>query len=187
MRLASLLALALFLAGCAEEPNDPPATSSSPALSPTPLATPLSTSTPVVATPSGSDVTPVANATPAPTPEPAPSPTPPPPPSPTPTPTPTTTPDATPTPTPTPATPTPVTINIQGFVFVGSHTVPVGTSVTWKNLDSAPHTATANDGSFNTGTLGQGQTGSHTFSTAGSFPYKCAIHPSMTATLTVTA
>ena len=136
----------------------------------------------------GSGVAPPAEATPPPTPTSTPEVTPAPEVTPTPEATPTPSPTPSPTPTATaPATPPPVTINIQGFAFVGTHTVPVGTTVTWKNLDSAPHTATANDGSFGTGTLGQGQTGSHTFTSAGSFPYKCAIHPSMTATLTVTA
>lgn len=133
--------------------------------------------------------TPNATATPAPAsppPPPSATPSPTPTPTPTPSPTPTATPTPPPTPTPTP-TPTAVTINIQGFAFSGTHTVPVGTTVTWKNLDGSSHTATANDGSFDTGSLAQGQTASHTFTTAGSYPYKCAFHPSMTATLTVTA
>ena len=63
--------------------------------------------------------------------------------------------------------------------------VPAGTTVTWQNDDSAPHTATASDGSFDSGSLDQGQTFSHTFEAAGTFEYACAIHPTMTGTVTV--
>jgi hypothetical protein len=38
---------------------------------------------------------------------------------------------------------------------------------------------------FDTGTLQKGQSGSHTFSQAGSFPYVCTIHPFMHGTITV--
>jgi len=54
-------------------------------------------------------------------------------------------------------------------------TVSVGTTVTWKNDDSMTHTVTSNTaGQFNM-TIGSGSTASHQFSTAGSFPYHCAI------------
>src|SRR4051795_9874959 len=42
-------------------------------------------------------------------------------------------------------------------------TVQVGGKVTWQNEDTAPHTATAEDGSFDTGTLARGKIGSETF------------------------
>jgi len=61
----------------------------------------------------------------------------------------------------------------------------VGDSVTWTNRDEAPHTATGGGGSFNTGNLEQGQSGSHTFSSAGRFPYICALHPTMKGTVVV--
>jgi len=58
-------------------------------------------------------------------------------------------------------------------------TVQVGGKVTWLNQDSAPHTATAEDGSFNTGTLEQGKLKSETFKQAGTYEYICQIHPDM--------
>jgi plastocyanin len=58
-------------------------------------------------------------------------------------------------------------------------TVQVGGKVIWLNQDSAPHTATAEDGSFDTGTLEQGKLKSETFKQAGTYPYICEIHPSM--------
>ncbi|MCK9518795.1 MAG: cupredoxin family copper-binding protein [Dehalococcoidia bacterium] len=79
-------------------------------------------------------------------------------------------------------------VNIQGFAFAPANVaVNVGDSVTWTNSDTVPHTATADDGSFNTGNLNTGASGSVTFNTAGTFAYFCAIHPSMRGTVVVTA
>ncbi len=63
--------------------------------------------------------------------------------------------------------------------------VGVGDTVTWTNEDSEPHTATANNASFDTGTLDQGESGSHTFNKAGTFKYTCTIHPDMKASVVV--
>jgi plastocyanin len=63
--------------------------------------------------------------------------------------------------------------------------VQVGGKVTWRNEDSAPHTATADDGSFDTGTIDQGKTGSATFKDPGTFTYICEIHPTMHGTVEV--
>lgn len=77
-------------------------------------------------------------------------------------------------------------IAIQDFAFDPDDlTIPVGTTVTWTNNDGAPHTVTADDGSFDSGNLGQGDTFTFTFEEAGTFTYICKIHPSMTATITV--
>ena len=78
-------------------------------------------------------------------------------------------------------------VTIAGFAFDPADLeVAAGTEVTWTNDDSAPHTATADDGTFDTGTLEQGDSGSATFDEPGDFPYHCAIHPDMTGTITVT-
>jgi LPXTG-motif cell wall-anchored protein len=77
-------------------------------------------------------------------------------------------------------------VSIQGFAFhPPTITVSVGDTVTWTNQDSAEHTATASDGSFDTGTLRKGQSGSHTFTRAGTFSYICSIHPFMHGTVEV--
>jgi plastocyanin len=77
-------------------------------------------------------------------------------------------------------------VSIASFSFQpAALSVSVGTTVTWTNNDSASHTVTADDGSFTSGTLGNGGTFSQSFATAGTFAYHCAIHPSMTATITV--
>ncbi|HZO07378.1 MAG TPA: cupredoxin family copper-binding protein [Solirubrobacterales bacterium] len=63
--------------------------------------------------------------------------------------------------------------------------VEAGSTVSWTNEDSAPHTATADDGSFDTDTLDKGKTGKVTFEEAGTFPYFCEIHPTMHGTVEV--
>jgi plastocyanin len=82
---------------------------------------------------------------------------------------------------------TEVKVQIANFAFNPSTlTVKVGTTVTWTNADSAPHTVTANDGSFASGDLNQGDSFSFTFTTAGTYAYHCGVHPGMKATITVT-
>jgi plastocyanin len=79
-------------------------------------------------------------------------------------------------------------VTISGFSF-SALSVPVGTTVTWKNADSATHTATADSVSafqFDTGDIAAGATSRGvTFSQAGSFSYHCTYHSSMKATITV--
>jgi hypothetical protein len=80
------------------------------------------------------------------------------------------------------------TVAISGFAFApASVSVSVGDSVTWTNGDGVGHTATADDASFDTGTIAGGGSDSVTFSTAGTFAYHCTIHPAMTGTITVAA
>ena len=50
----------------------------------------------------------------------------------------------------------------------------------------APHTVTADDGSFDTGKIDPGASATITVDTAGTFAYHCNFHPSMKATITVT-
>jgi plastocyanin len=63
--------------------------------------------------------------------------------------------------------------------------VQAGGKVIWQNQDTAPHTATADDGSFDTGTIEKGKIGSETFKDAGTFTYFCEIHPTMHGTVEV--
>lgn len=64
-------------------------------------------------------------------------------------------------------------------------TIEAGGKVTWINRDAAPHTATADDGSFDTGTLEMGKLKSESFKEAGTYPYFCEIHPDMRGTVEV--
>ncbi len=75
---------------------------------------------------------------------------------------------------------------MDNFQFSGQVRVAPGGTVTVVNNDSAPHTATARDGSFNTGNIAAGDTGSFTAPTEpGTYQFFCAVHPSMTGTLVV--
>ena len=65
-------------------------------------------------------------------------------------------------------------------------TVAAGTTVTWTNTGSVSHTVTADDGSFDSGTLPSGGTFQHRFATPGTYAYHCNIHHSMTAKVIVT-
>jgi len=79
-------------------------------------------------------------------------------------------------------------VTIVDFAFQpASLEVPAGTTVTWTNSGAAPHTVTADDGAFDSGTLQPGGTFSFTFDTPGTFAYHCEIHPNMMATIIVTA
>jgi plastocyanin len=77
-------------------------------------------------------------------------------------------------------------VSIVDFAFdPAAVEIPVGATVTWTNTGAATHTATASDGTFDSGQLAPGATFSHTFTAAGTFPYICQIHPQMTGTITV--
>jgi plastocyanin len=75
--------------------------------------------------------------------------------------------------------------------------VSVGTTVTWTNNDSQPHTVTSGsngqpDNKFNsspnfTPLLNPGQTFSFTFTEAGEYPYYCMLHPNMVGTVNVSS
>jgi plastocyanin len=79
-------------------------------------------------------------------------------------------------------------VTISNFSF-SALTLPVGTTVTWKNADSVTHTATADSVSafqFDTGDIAAGATSKGIlFSQAGTFSYHCNFHSSMKATITV--
>ena len=75
---------------------------------------------------------------------------------------------------------------IENFSFEpATLTVKVGTTVTWVNRDDEPHTATANDKSFNSKTLDNGDRFSQEFKAPGTYNYYCALHPKMTGKIIV--
>ncbi|HME48515.1 MAG TPA: cupredoxin family copper-binding protein [Mycobacterium sp.] len=81
----------------------------------------------------------------------------------------------------------PNAVSINNFKFdPATLTVPVGTTVTWTNLDEEPHTVAAKDGSFHSPGLDTHGSYSFTFTTPGTFDYICSIHPFMTGTVVVT-
>jgi len=77
---------------------------------------------------------------------------------------------------------------IQDFAFDPPHIqVTAGDTVTWtQGADEEAHTATADDGTFDTDILtDEGDTGEFTFEEAGEFSYFCQIHPEMLGLVTV--
>jgi plastocyanin len=77
-------------------------------------------------------------------------------------------------------------VTIRDFAFAPADLdVAASTEVTWTNDDPAPHTVTAEDGSFDSGTLEPGQTFSVSVQSNGPVTYRCEIHPDMVGTITV--
>ena len=70
-------------------------------------------------------------------------------------------------------------------------TIDVGGTVTWENPDTDPHTVTSGSvtsgpsGVWNSFLIASGSSFSHTFATAGTYPYFCIIHPWMAGTVVV--
>ena len=65
-------------------------------------------------------------------------------------------------------------------------TVAAGTEVTFTNDDTSPHTATADDDSFDTGKLDDGgDSGSVKLDEPGTYSYFCEFHPTMKGTIEV--
>src|SRR4026207_2292318 len=59
-------------------------------------------------------------------------------------------------------------------------TVKTGETVLWTNSDDNDHTVISDDeGQFESGNLGRGDTFKHTFEKAGKFAYHCKYHPRM--------
>ncbi len=75
----------------------------------------------------------------------------------------------------------------DNFYSPASISIAVGDTVTWSNNGQAPHSATADNGSFDTGVFNGGQSRSHTFNGAGTFTYFCTVHANMHGTVRVLA
>jgi plastocyanin len=67
----------------------------------------------------------------------------------------------------------------------GNDLVPPGTTITWTNTGLIGHTVTSDDGVFDSGDLGPGQTFSFTFDTPGTYWYFCRPHPFMRGRIVV--
>ena len=86
---------------------------------------------------------------------------------------------------PAPVASTGTAVTIVKFAFSPETiTVPVGASVTWTNQDlDTPHIVAFSDQS--SPKLDKGATWSRSFSTPGTYTYKCGVHPYMTGTVVV--
>jgi glucose/arabinose dehydrogenase/plastocyanin len=80
----------------------------------------------------------------------------------------------------------PVVVRIEQFAYHPDDiTIPQGATVRWVNRDDVYHTATADDGGFDTGPLEDNQFGDLTFNNVGDFGYFCKPHPFMRAAIHV--
>lgn len=78
------------------------------------------------------------------------------------------------------------TVIIQSFAFNPDFvSIDEGDTVVWLNLDGVSHTSTSDDGIWDSGLLGNGDSYSFVFDSAGTFAYHCTPHPSMTGTIEV--
>lgn len=77
-------------------------------------------------------------------------------------------------------------VEIRKFKFVPDHlVVKLGDTIVWTNDDIAPHTATADGKSWDTGTIKKGQSISLVVSEQMTPNYFCRFHPHMKASLQV--
>ena len=85
-----------------------------------------------------------------------------------------------------PAQNTNLTVSIHDHAFDPAQlSVAPKTTVTWVNNDTVAHTATADDGLFDSGALQPGESYSVWFDGAGQVAYHCTIHPDMKGSLVV--
>lgn len=80
-------------------------------------------------------------------------------------------------------------VTLNNFAFTPATTnITAGDSVTWSNVQAGvTHTATSDTGVWDSGNIAASGTFSQTFPSAGTFPYHCSIHPSMTGTIVAAA
>ena len=77
-------------------------------------------------------------------------------------------------------------VTIAGFQFEVPESVATGAAVEVTNTDSAPHTVTADDGSFDSGQIDANGSGSFTApAEPGTYAIHCEVHPSMAGELVV--
>lgn len=81
---------------------------------------------------------------------------------------------------------TPKEIVIGDMAFATSEiTIKMGEAIKWVNKDIVPHTVTAEDNSFDSKNIAPGKSWVYVPKKVGKFPYKCAYHPTMTASFAV--
>jgi len=80
----------------------------------------------------------------------------------------------------------PVAVEIRNFHFMpATLTVTAGTTVTWTNDDSSPHTVTDKSRVLHSAALDTKDTYSFTFTAPGEYTYGCTFHPMMTGKIVV--
>ena len=86
------------------------------------------------------------------------------------------------------AAPQTLNISIDNFTFTPAQlTIPAGSRIVWINRDDAPHTVVSDTRIFSSKALDTDDRFEHVFTTPGTYPYFCSIHPHMTAQVIVTS
>jgi plastocyanin len=79
------------------------------------------------------------------------------------------------------------TVDIKNFRYNPDMTeISAGSQVTWTNQEVVVHTATSDDGVFDSGDLSKGDSFSFTFDEPGEYPYFCQYHDNMHGMIIVT-
>ncbi|HEX7089592.1 MAG TPA: cupredoxin family copper-binding protein [Longimicrobiales bacterium] len=79
-----------------------------------------------------------------------------------------------------------VRVDVREFAFIEQRLeIARGTTVEWVNRDAVVHTATSDDGSWNSGAIEPGASWSATFNEPGIYSYHCGPHPYMRGTIRV--
>ena len=78
-----------------------------------------------------------------------------------------------------------VMVTIDHFAFPATVTATVGQAVTWANADTTSHTVTELTGQWDSGAIEPGRSFTLTPTTAGSYAYRCSMHPFMRGVLVV--
>lgn len=77
-----------------------------------------------------------------------------------------------------------VTLQAMGFQPDTLRAHP-GDTIVWVNHDIVPHTTTANDSTWDSGQLNQGEQFEWIATDRGDYPYLCSLHPVMTGVVQV--
>jgi plastocyanin len=79
-----------------------------------------------------------------------------------------------------------VAVGVANFQWQQPINAKVGDVITWTNGDTAPHRVALDDGSCAmSGNIPANGSKSLVFSLAGTFPFHCAVHPTMLGTITI--
>lgn len=79
-----------------------------------------------------------------------------------------------------------VTVAIKDFKYAPQPVqAKVGDVIAWSNQDTAPHTATLDDGTCDTKTINAGAQAMLVFNVAGTYSYHCTVHPTQMKDYTI--
>ena len=83
--------------------------------------------------------------------------------------------------------PTGVAATVQNKTWSQPINAKVGDVITWTNSDNVPHKVALDDGSCTMSANIDPSGGTHSlvFTKAGTYPFHCTVHPTMTGTITI--